>query len=50
MWEMAAFNWSASTAPSMGFTVTSCLPYWVFSVENVPKTISGWLAKYELMV
>lgn len=33
--------------PSFGFTVTSCLPYWVFSVVNSPRTISGCSAKYE---
>ena len=40
-------SWSCwdSTAPGMGRTVHSSLPYWVLSVESSPSTISGCCSK-----
>ena len=49
MLPTASFNCLARSAPSMGLTVVSCLPYWVLSVVISPSTISGCFAKYWLM-
>ena len=49
MFSTAAFNCCARSAPSMGLTVVSCLPYCVLSVVISPSTISGCCAKYWLM-